>query len=363
MNCKANGIVVDSDLNKTKIENKRGKFAKAAAGFVLGICLSGISYAEPIVHASSATAVDWTSAGISGVGGGSGTIDLTGVNGSVDRATLYWHGLDNGADGNYDNADITMNGNQVSGTAIGTSSTNCWGNGNSVAYRADVTSLVAGDGSYDLAGLSADTGHNANGASLVVIYDDGDASNDSDLAFFEGNDSSVAGFPGDAAGWAAVLSLNYGGGPVAAEFHVADGQSFSDDSVLWSTPNGNFNILDSVSLWDGNSVPSAGTSRTSNGNLWDIHTFDITTAFGGVAGQVDLTLDGQNSPSDCHGLVLVLLDLEVGTAPPPPDGDIDDFGSAAGPTIPVPALSPVALAVLVMMMLIGVAIHRRRRTN
>ena len=331
----------------------RANVTKFISSFLLGVCISSSVYADPITHARTASDVDWVSAGISGVGGGSGTIALAGVSGTVSQAFLYWHGIAIGSGANYDSVDITINGNNISGTAIGTSTTNCWGDGNSVAYRADVTAFVSGDGDYDLAGLSSGTGHSANGASLVVTFDDGDDNNNRDLVFFEGNDSSIAdGFPGEEDGWIASLSpIAYGGGTVGMEFHVADGQSFSDDSVSLSTPNGNLVIADSGVLWDGNSIATAGTSRTSNGELYDIHFFDITSAFGGVTGLTDLALAGQFSPSDCHGLILGLVDLEPGSAPTP-----DDPGEA----VAVPALDSATLALLAaLILLIGVFATRK----
>ena len=327
-------------------------------GFLLGVSVSGLAFADPVAHARTESNVDWVSAGISGVGGGSGTINVTGVTGSVSKAYLYWHGINTG--GSYDNADITIDGNLISGTSIGTASTNCWGNGNSVAYRADVTSFVTADGDYDLAGLSALANSNANGASLVVTFDDGNSSNNRDLVFFEGNDSSVldSGYPEDPDGWDAILSpINYGGGAVGMEFHVGDGQSFSDVSVNLSTPNGNLAIADTNVLWDGNSLPSAGTSRTTNGDLYDIHYFDITSAFGAVTGDVALTLDGQSGSADCHSLVLALVDLEPGTAPPPPG---EPPIQPPIEMVPVPTLSTNALLILSgLMLLFGLGLGRR----
>lgn len=335
--------------------------SKVLQGFVVGLLLSTSAYAEPITHQRTASGVDWVSAGISGTGGGSGTITVTGVTGTVTAAYLYWHGVDltaEGGDGNYDNADITIGGNDIVGTAIGSASTNCWGTGNSVAYRADVSAYVTGDGDYDLAGLSSGVGHNSNGASLVVLFDDGSSGNNRDLVFFEGNDSSVAddAFPLDLAGWTATLSpIVYAGGTVGMEFHVADGQSFEDDTVSLSTASGNLDIADTGALWDGNSLPTAGTSRTDGGELYDIHVFDITSAFGGVTGNVELSLAGQFNPSDCHGLLVALVDLEPGSAPPPPQPE---------EPVPVPTLGTATLAMLAaLMLLIGVTVTRRRQPS
>ena len=125
------------------------------------------------------------------------------------------------------------------------------------------------------------------------------------------------GFPGEDDGWHATLpGIAYAGGMVKAIFHAADGQDFSDNSITFSTGGPPLTIPDDATLWDGISVPDAGTSRATNGGLWDIHTFDITAAFG-PPGSTTLQLDGQDNVSDCLGLVLMLLDLEPGSAPPP----------------------------------------------
>ncbi len=284
---------------------------------------SGVAHAVPISHTMTFTNIDWCSSAISGVGGGSGPIGINCIGGPVSRAFLYWHGIDNGGLGQvYDNPNVTINGNPVVGAALGDATTNCWGNGSSRAFRADVTAFVPGNGVYNIAGMSALANHNANGASLVVIFNDGNAANNRDLAMFEGNDSNlIAGFPGENDGWHAVLTpINYGLGPALAQLHAADGQQFTgngldDNSLTFMTVNGMVTIPDALGRWEGASVPSAGTSRAGNGRLWDVHNFSITGAFGGVGGPVTLNVDGMSITIDCLGLVLMLLDLDPFTAP------------------------------------------------
>ena len=307
--------------------------------------------ATPIHNVRTESNIDWTSAGIGGVGGGSGTIHLTGVSGTVHAAFLYWHGIDrqsSGGDGTYDNETITFKGTQVTGVSLGDATTNCWespiGNtsdGSSRAFRADVTNLVPGNGDYPISGLSDHAGSSANGASLVVVFDDGNPNNNRDLVFFEGNDSNnPQGFPGEDDGWHATLTgINYRGGAVHAQLHVADGQDFhsdalplDDNTLTFSSSGGNVVIPDTSpppvpSLWDGNSVPDAGTSRASNGALWDIHNFNLTGAFG-APGPATLQMDGQSYNLDCLGLVLLLLDLEPGSAPPTPTPTVTSGGCA-----------------------------------
>ncbi|HYC54340.1 MAG TPA: hypothetical protein VEL28_05325 [Candidatus Binatia bacterium] len=148
--------------------------------------------AAPITFDRTEQSVDLVSAGVGGVGNETATINLTGVSGSVRKAYLYWHGVDlveNGGDGIYDNAAILFGGQPVIGASIGDTSSNCWGEGSSRAYRADVTSIVTGNGNYSISGLAGKPGHEGNGASLVVTFNDGNPINDRDFMFFEGNDA------------------------------------------------------------------------------------------------------------------------------------------------------------------------------
>src|SRR5262249_57055426 len=108
--------------------------------------------------------------------------------------------------------------------------------GSSRSFRADVTALVQGNGLYTVSGLSAKPGHSADGVSLIVFFDDGHPENDRDVVVFEGNDSNVDGFPGEDDGWHAVLNgILYSGGTVNGQFHVADGQTFPDHAIAFTS--------------------------------------------------------------------------------------------------------------------------------
>lgn len=311
-------------------------WTKSVVGMVFAAALAVPSAAAPVTLSQSITGVNYVSAGIAGVGGGSGTITVAGVTGTVTAAFLYWHGIDRtafGGNGIYDNASITLNAAPVVGTAIGDSTTNCFGPGSSRSYRANVTALVTGNGAYAVAGLSAGAGHNANGASLVVLFDDGNAANNRTLAFFEGNDSdnnTDIPFPGEATGWQASLPVNYAGGTVNAQFHVGDGQTFPDDFIQLNADTPGV-ISDSPLFWDGLSVPTAGTSRTTSGQLWDIHTFNITGLFTS-SGPKTLSVNGMNNSEDCHSLVLLLLDFPASAVINPaaePIPTASEYGLAA----------------------------------
>jgi cysteine-rich repeat protein len=295
--------------------------------------------AAGLVRARTESAVDWVSKGVGGVPAGTANIVLSGVSGTVEKAYLYWGGMHLGGGAfKYENPTISVNGQSVTGTSLGDTSSNCWGTGGSRAYVADVSSIVTGNGTYALTGLQSLPAYQVNGASLVVVFDDDNPTNDHDLIFYEGNDSTdFLNFTGiEDGGWHAQLTeVPYRGGMIRAQFHVADGQSVgagSDgDVTLQASADDILVIPNTTSLFDGKSVPMQGTSRSPGDALWDIHTFDITTLFDSE-GTTDIALTSPPLAADCIALIAVILELqpeEVGPGGPAVCGDGVVAGSEA----------------------------------
>jgi hypothetical protein len=275
------------------------------------------------VHANdiaSFTTVFGTDVVHAGFGGmrddGTGTLTVGGVSGSVTKALLYWHGPTNSTDLSA-NAAVTFAGNAVIGTNIGLSSDNCWGYANSQAYRADVTSLVSGNGTYALAGFVKDSGNiNVNGASLIVFFDDGNAANNRDVVLFDGNDSNTPNVY-DADGWNISLpGINYTSGSANITMHVSDGQSFDDDALIL---NGS-TLVPAGAVFQGDSVPFG--TFDAEGHLWDIHSYDVTSYLSPGPNTLTLTT-GLNS--DCLSLVVAAIDLPAGSAPPTTTATTTDY--------------------------------------
>lgn len=133
--------------------------------------------------------VDWTAVAAGDARDGTADLTLGAITGKIETAFLYWGELNfSGSSDNY----VTMNGQPVTDTWLGTSVDTCWGSDESLGYFANVTDIVkatqAGDsaGSYAIDGM----GRGGQGATLVVIYDDGDNTNNRDLTFYAGNDST-----------------------------------------------------------------------------------------------------------------------------------------------------------------------------
>jgi hypothetical protein len=282
---------------------------------------------------------DYVSAGFGGMrDNGMGSLTVAGVSGTVSKAYLYWHGPTNTADMSA-NATVTFDGSSVTGTNIGLASDNCWGFDNSQAYRADVTSLVSGNGVYSLADFVKAGGDvNVNGASLLVFFDDGDGTNNRDIVLFDGNDSNIAS-AFDPAGWDVTLDgITYSSGSASMELHVSDGQTFDDDAV---DVNGT-EVAAAGAVFQGDSVPFDVNGPADNGSLWDIRDFDVTSLLSPGPNSLHLTT---GTFSDCLGLIVVAINLPAGAAPP---GDVPEPGT---------------VALLVGMAVPGVSMILRRRRN
>lgn len=275
--------------------------------------------AASVVYSQSFLSTDFASAGYGGMrgGDGTGTIELKNVSGTVTQALLYWHGPQFAAD---TNASVLFDGTAVRGVSLGLAGDNCWGFAHSQAYRADVTALVTGTGSYSLASFIKNDMAEINGVSLLVAFDDGDDSNNRDIMLFEGNDSNLSA-GSDPDGWQVALgSFQYASGDVLLELGVSDGQ-YMDDAAL--ELNG-LPFVASGPVFEGTSVPHGPTSTETEGGLWDIRKFEIDSLLS--PGLNTLEFDS-GVELDCLSLVHVVLNLPAGTSPTPPPDRVPDQGT------------------------------------
>jgi hypothetical protein len=278
--------------------------------------------ATPLSHFTTVFDTDFVSAGIGGMRNGTGnaSLSLSGVSGPVSRAYLYWHGPSNNTTSpETANSAVSFAGTDITGTFLGVSSDNCWGFANSVAYRADVTSLVTGNGNYALANFIK-AGVQINGASLIVFYNDGNSTNNRDVVMFDGNDSNIAN-AFDPLGWNITLAgINYSTGTANTQFHVADGQTFADDVV-----RANGTDISGPNAFNGVFAQDAGSGFPGNGLLYDVRDFEVTSLLSPGANTLNVTT---GNAGDCLACLLIAVDLPAGAAPPDP-GTVPEPGSLA----------------------------------
>lgn len=265
----------------------------------------------------SVSATDVAEFGDGGMRGGSGTgsITVTGVSAPVFHAFLYWNGPTNSSDPGV-NADVTFAGSPVTGTNIGISGDNNWGFQNSQSYRADVTSLVTGNGTYGLANF-VKVDADINGVALMVFYDNGNSGDDRNVVLWNGNDSNclAGGVPEN---WDETINdVPYNGGTASLDFIVGDGQSFSDGAV---SING-LPFIAAGQNFDGDSVPP----NLVNG-LWDVKSFTGLESFLTNGSTTDLHLTSP-AAGDCLSLVVAAANVPV-----------------SGPVILAPTAGPTATA-------------------
>jgi lysophospholipase L1-like esterase len=238
---------------------------------------------------------------------GYGTISITGVpaGATVKSATLLWDVLADSADPTF--AQGTFDGTAITGTEWASGLSPCWPPADNISYEADVTSLVTGNGSYNLAGFATGESDGADpwnigstppmleGASLVVVYtlasmpqttiqiDEGATETDS------GNVASatLAGFTAPASPAAATTYI------------VADGQ-----------------VADNAATFNGATMPGVyfpgadpqAVPNYSQGNLWDTTTTDVSSLVNPGDTSATLSVTGND---DC--LVWVGQVLAVGS--------------------------------------------------
>ncbi len=94
---------------------------------------------------------------------------------SIEKAYLWVEGSGTGAPQTATIQPPTGPAQNFPMTVVGTGPDKCWGYAGSVTYRADVTSVINGNGTYDISGLFTSTttpGEDMDGATLIIIYSD-----------------------------------------------------------------------------------------------------------------------------------------------------------------------------------------------
>ena len=293
---------------------------------------------------------DYTTAGVGlrGVAGASLALSTVPAGATVQKALLYWGMLDNGEDASLNK--LTFNGQPIVGSRIGTGPDTCWGRTNSFTYRADVTSLVAGNGTYPLSNVAFGGNILAEGASLIVVYQLPGAPvktviiDDGNLSLPSGTPTGTASFTFNAAAPVqATTTFNVGDGQIAGTPVSFSGDAgtitfpnlfTSRDGPLWDTST--FNVSSVIAA--GADSGSATISVTADCLLWSAQAFSVTST---VAPTPITTTAGFVVATPAGGTVINAAGLGTNDAPTVSQqlGKIVQFR-----TIQNPLVSPATLA-------------------
>ncbi len=256
---------------------------------------------------------DYVAAGVGLRGATSGTINISGIpaGSTIRRAYLLWGMLDNGESPSL--RTLSFNGTPITGVNIGSGPDTCWDRGSSHAYRANVTALVSGNGAYALTGVASGANILAEGASLVVIYEN-PAEPSRFVQLLEGNLVLSIRVNRPAAASMQLTGFTAGSAPQArSTFIVGDGQPFSDNAAFDGglaaiTLQNPFDASDGQ-YWDTKTInvssslapgaTSATVSITTDEDclMWVGQAFSVAAATGGTGPTATPTVPGANVPT------------------------------------------------------------------
>ena len=277
--------------------------------------------------------------GLRNRGAGKIKIDQIPAGAHVYKAFLYWNIVDETRQSRHKL--LFMNGKLVTGSFIGAAHSPCWMAmyGSAYSYRADVTSLVTGNGSYKLTGVASGitTGEDpwtvapilplAEGASLVVIYTKSSYPV-TRVYLWEGAEysgSSVS--PYIVVG--PIPALSDPVGLVRTTAIVADGQSDATGPTL--SVEGN---PVSGSNFAG-SDPKKGGGIYTHGNLWDTATFSVGDMLYPGLSQIEIGIIGSN---DCVVWVAQVVSISDGTLDTDGDALLDGWEANGWQGVDLPTM-------------------------
>jgi len=267
----------------------------------------------------------YTAAGIGMRNLGYGTISITGIpaGSKVKSATLLWDILADSAEPSF--AQGSLDGEAFTGTPWASGASPCWSAGANFSYEADVTSLVAGNGSYKLTGFASGQSDGADpwtsgstapldeGASLVVVYQ---------LPSMPEVTVQIAEGATETPGGTASATLD--GFTVGTKASASTTYIVADGQMPGNTASFDGTTLPGVSF-PGND-PQA-VPNYSQGNLWDTVTTDVSSYLS--PGDTSATM-GVTGGQDC--LVWVGQVLSVSTGAVLAFGDSIAAGYGLGPS-------------------------------
>jgi len=224
----------------------------------------------------------------------SGTINLSGIpaGAEIRHAFLYWITY-----GVVPDPTILVNETLVTGTQIGTTGPTCWepqpdfdlSTAPNIAYRADVASLVTGNGAYTLTGFpSAESDRDTQGASLVVVFVDPAVTEVGGVAIADG---------------AAVLA----GGQVRVTMTTLPVTTVTRAALHIGAGDGQLVLVDGQLAAARTPLDPARAGRFLHysegaGNYWDDNTYDISDLADRVGPALEIV---QSHAQDC--LVFVYM--------------------------------------------------------
>ena len=200
----------------------------------------------------------------------------------IEKAFLYTDASGNGIAINATLKNPLNTTNVFPMTMIGSSIDKCWitaGYNATYSYRADVTSIISGNGVYTLSGLPTGATNDVDGATLIIIYKDPSASYTGNIVLADGANVSQGG----------VISHNLTGFSACSAASTATGFMIATD--LQQVGDVNLVLNGTGSL-----LPAASQ------NFWNFEQLNTSVFAGQSSSYFEV-----NTASDCYNLLMVGL--------------------------------------------------------
>ena len=250
----------------------------------------------------------------------SGSIVISGIPATIGglpttvvRAHLFWTVLTNSATSSTTGQTVLFNGNPVAGLKIGSAAESpCFPQANTIAYRADVTSLVTspGNGVYTVSGFPGGTGLSSDfteGATLQILWSNPNGPLREDNLYHALGDgaATLAVTQGDAFSQTLSIFGTNSAGPVSATLYevIGNGQNSGTENLRFTaacSPVGGHNFDNSLDGSTSHRAPNTCDSTIGTQCFWDDDIHDVSSDFacpaGNAATSATLTSSGG---SDC----------------------------------------------------------------
>jgi len=243
------------------------------------------------------------------------------------RAYLYCGGSGNGIAVNATVQNPAAASSAFAMTMIGQHSDKCWGYAGTFNYRADITSIISGNGNYNVSGIPTNppvAGNDMDGASIIVVYQDPTQTFTGHIVIGDGCLVGIgAQQNNNLTGWNACAASTFAN----AFMIVSDLQNVGNASCFMNSAVSNFNYASASQDWWDNIVMNGSPA---------IFAGQSSAGFGIVSGGdcFNIVAEGLYYRTNCNACTIAAANLTVNATSTPSCPTSNATVTASGGTAP-----------------------------
>src|ERR1039458_5673860 len=297
----------------------------------------GLNYTKGSVRIETRYNAQTSDQSLWGFGFGAGTQSALTINGafggcnSIVQAYMYW--TESALSTTVSNyaaqgsqimtfTDPLSNNHNVPGFLIGTGPAKCWGELQTMVFRADVTPFITGNGMYTMQSITgaSDPNWEVDGVTILVIYQDGSANYEGTLVIDDGNISldggnspwtvtnfNVCGTASNGRGFEIVADFQSDAGP---DFFTINGTTYNSPLLFWE--------MDDTTTTYTTGQTSSAFGANAGGDCYTFAAAGVyyqTACLGCTPNALQVLLASVNTSCDQSNLGTASITIASGTAP------------------------------------------------